>query len=107
LAVAEATKITDLIPAELHGCRVTVGVGPYPPDGGHTQQKAMYAELVPITPVAQKRLKSMNRKRILGMVPLTTEGAGLIQADPQGPVAEQAATAALFEASKLAKGLDK
>jgi hypothetical protein len=104
--VAEVT-VTEVIPAELHGCRVTVGVGPYPPDGGHTVQKAMYAELVPTTVTAQRRLKQMNRQRILGMVPLSPEGAALIESDPQGKEAEHAALVALREASKLAKGIDQ
>lgn len=95
----------DVIPAEVHGFTVKVGLGPYPPDAGHTHRKALYAELRPASRKAHRRMKRMNRERILGMVPLTQTGAGIITAHPQGPEAEQAALRALVQASRLARDL--
>lgn len=67
----------------------------------------MYAELVPFTDAARNRMALMNRKRILGMIPLTNDGAILIERDPQGDVAERAALDALTVASKMANGLNE
>lgn len=99
------TVSRDVVPAEVHGFAVTVGVGPYPPDARQSHRKALYAELVPASRKAKRRMRAKNRERILGMVPLTPTGAGIITAHPQGPEAEQAALRALVQASRLARDL--
>ena len=105
--MAEQVRVEDVIPAEVHGCRVKVGVGPYPPDQPRAWQKAMYAELVPISRKATDAFRHMNRKRVLGMVPLTPEGAEAIGLEPNGRLAEKVALDALREASKLVQGIDQ
>lgn len=101
----EVVKVTatPVIPADLHGFTVTVGIGPYPPGDPKPDQRAVYAELIPMTQRALDTMHYMGRSRILGMVPLTPEGATEILADPGGRQAEEAATLALREASKLAR----
>lgn len=102
LAETEATGLATItsiskptIPTSLHGFSIRVGIGIYPPDAPNSHRRAVYADLLPVSPDAQRLCKSMNRERVLGMVPLTPGGAELIASDPGGPVAERAARDAL------------
>lgn len=102
---SEVIKVTatPVIPEELHGFTVTVGLGPYPPGDPKPGQHAVYAELVPMTQQALDAMHYIGKSRILGWVPLTPEGAAEIAADPQGAQAEHAATLALRAAAQHAK----
>jgi hypothetical protein len=104
--VVKAT-LTPVIPAELHGFTVTVGIGPYPPGQPQPGREAVYAELLPMSEKARRALKYIGRERILGMVPLTVEAAGECKANPQGQLAEIVARRAVAEASRLARTIDQ
>lgn len=97
------TTSAPVIPAELHGFTVTVGVGVYPPDQPASHRKAMYAELIPVSAKARKALASINRERILGISPLTAHAAREIAQDPGGRLAEEVGTETLAHASRLAR----
>jgi hypothetical protein len=105
LGRALGTTVEPVIPTELHGFTVKVGLAPYPPDAKNAHRKAIYAELRPTSRKAKRAMRRMNRERILGWVPLTKTGAGVISAHPNGPEAELAARDALQQASKLARQL--
>lgn len=96
------TRVRDSIPQELHGFRVTIGLGPYPPESERSHRRAMYARLTPCTPHTERVMRRLGRKEIIGHVPLTAAGAADAQLDPQGETAEQAALLALAPAAKLA-----
>lgn len=98
-----ATRTRDAIPKELHGFRVTVGLGPYPPEAERSHRRAMYARLTPVSRHAQRIMRRMGRQEIVGHVQLTAEGAADCELDPQGPTAEQAALLALAPASRIAR----
>lgn len=97
------TTSAPVIPAELHGFTATVGLGVYPPDQPASHRKAMYAELVPVSPEARAALASINRERILGISPLTASAAREIARDPGGRLAEEVGTETLAHASRLAR----
>lgn len=96
------TTSTDVLPTEVHGFTVKVGVGPYPPDVALSHRQAMYAELIPETEKAKAAMKFAGRERILGMAPLTRRAAKEIHEDPTGWLAEIVSRRALQEAAKLA-----
>lgn len=96
------TRVRDVVPDELHGFKVTVGLGPYPPESERSHRRAMYARLTPCTPHTEHIMKRLGRKEIVGHVPLTAAGAADAQLNPQGETAEQAALLALAPAAKLA-----
>ena len=97
------TSLTPAIPAEAQGFGVEVGIGPYPPDKPRSRQRAVYAVLTPISAHARALMAAKNRERVLGMVPLTQEGAQAITADPGGQLAERTAVLALREAMRLVR----
>lgn len=101
---SEVVKVTatPIIPTDLHGFTVTVGLGPYPPGDPCPGQHAVYAELIPMTQQALMAMQHIGRQRILGMVPITPEAAADVKADPGGRLAEELATVALGQAAKLA-----
>lgn len=103
--VVKATTV-PVVPAELHGFSLTVGLGPYPPDAPRSHRKAMYAELLPITTHARAVLDRMGRERILAISPLTPQAAEAIRREPQGRLAEIVATQTLRLASGLAKQVE-
>ena len=83
------------IPTIVHGFSVRVGIGIYPPDAPNSHRRAVYADLMPITPEAHALCQRLGRERVLGMVPLTPHGRDLIETDPGGDVAERTARDAL------------
>ena len=93
----------DVIPAEVHGFAVRVGLGPYPEDAPLSHRKAMYAELRPLSVKARAALVHKNKERILATTPLTPAAASAVQADPQSRLAELLATETLKNASRLAR----
>ncbi len=94
---------TDVIPAEVHGFAVRLGLGPYPPDAPHSHRRALYAELTPISTRAQVAMRHTGKVRILATTPLTPEAAAAVQADPNSQLAERLATETLANASRLAR----
>lgn len=94
---------TPIVPDELHGFSVTVGVGPYPPQQPRPGEHAVYAELIPMTQKALTAMHHIGRQRILGMVPITPEAATDVKAEPGGQLAEMLATQALAAAAQLAR----
>lgn len=100
---AQGISIEDVIPAEVHGFAVRVGIGPYPADQPRSHRRAVYAELTPISPRTIERMRRAGRERIIGTVPLTAHGARLVTDDPHGRPAELIARRALAEASRLAR----
>jgi hypothetical protein len=102
---AEVLKslLTPVIPDQVQGFAVRVGVGPYPPDKPRSRQKAVYAELTPVSAHAHAIVAAKGRKRVLGMVPLTEAGADALAAEPGGREAERAARIALTEAVRLVR----
>lgn len=99
------TVSRDVVPAEVHGFSVKVGIGPYPPDQERSHRKAVYAELRPKSRLAFTAMRAKNRERILGMAPLMPAAAREIEADPEGELAEITALDALRQASALAREL--
>lgn len=97
------SKLSPVLPAELHGFSVTVGLGVYPADQPASHRRAVYAELWPITAANQEKLRRINRQRILATVPLTAHAAAVIKNDPDGELAEQVGLRAVAEAARLAK----
>lgn len=95
--------LTPVIPEHVHGFAVRVGIGPYPPDRPRSRQKAVYAELTPVSAHAHAIVSAKGRKRVLGMVPLTPAGAEAMAAEPGGPMAERASQIALAEAVRLVR----
>ncbi len=102
---AEIRRVTctDVIPAEVHGFAVRVGVGPYPEDAPGSHRRAMYAELLPVSVEARTALAYKGRARILATTPLTPGAALAIEADPSSRLAELLATETLANASRLAR----
>lgn len=103
MAEIGGVTVTPVIPAEVHGFSVQVGLGPYPPDAANSHRKAMYAVLRPNTPKTRKRLRDMNREKLLGIVPLIQGAADAIARDPNGKLAEEVATVAIKVTLPLAK----
>lgn len=97
------TRVRDAIPQELHGFKVTVGLGPHPPEAERSHRRAMYARLTPASAHAQRIMRRMGRREIVAAVPLTAEGAADCELDPQGRTAEQAALLAVGYAAPLAR----
>lgn len=100
---AHGLSVEAVIPAEVHGFAVRVGIGPYPADQPRSHRRAVYAELIPNTPRTIERMRRAGRDRILGTVPLTAHGAKVVTDDPHGRPAELIARRALAEASRLAR----
>lgn len=100
---AAGVTVEDLIPAEVHGFAVRVGIGPYPPDSPNTHRRAMYAELTPISSLARDRMRRQGRAKILATSPLTQQAAAQVAADPQGKLAEMVGIQTLAQASRLAR----
>jgi len=100
-------QTVPVIPPEVHGFTVKVGVGTYPPGAERSHRRAMYAELRPSSDRTRERLRRMGRERILGMVPLQSDAVRDILAHRDGQLAEMAATDALREASKLARQVNQ
>ena len=102
---AEILKVSSspVIPAEVHGFAVRVGVGPYPENAPGSHRRAMYAELLPVSLKARTAMAYMGRVRILATTPLTPQAASAIAADPDSRLAEMVATATLANASRLAR----
>ena len=98
------TRLTPVIPDEADGFAVKVGMGPYPPDRPRSRQRAVYAELRPVSAHARGLMLARSRERVLGMIPLTELGAAEIAANPSGSTAERAAGHALQAALRLARG---
>lgn len=98
------TLLEPVIPAEAQGFTVRVGIGPYPPGRQRSNQRAVYAELTPASEHARSIMAAKNRHRVLGIVPLTPEGAEQIALAPGSPQAEHASTLALREALRLVRG---
>jgi hypothetical protein len=86
---------TPTIPATVDGFAVRIGLGPYPPDAPGSHRRAMYAELTPVDERPRKFLESINRERLLGICPLTVEGALDIELEPDSRLAEAVAREAL------------
>jgi hypothetical protein len=84
-----------LIPATVDGFAVTVGLAPYPPDAPGSHRRAIYAVLEPIDERARSLLASLNREKLLGIVPITPEAALDVQLEPGGQLAEVLAREAL------------
>lgn len=101
------STLTPVIPAELHGFTVTVGIGPYPPGQPQPGREAAYAELLPLSEKAHHALRHIGKKRILGMVPLTVEAANECKTNPQGQLAEIVSRRAVAEASRLARVVEQ
>lgn len=100
---AAGLSLQDVIPAEMHGFAVRVGIGPYPPDSPNTHRRAMYAELLPISPLAMLRMRRAGHAKILAVSPLTQEAAADIAAEPDGRLAELVGTQTLALASRKAR----
>lgn len=83
------------IPTTVQGFSVRVGTGIYPPDAPNSHRRAVYADLMPVSPEAQALCRKMGRERVLGIVPLTPDGFKIIADDPGGDVSEKAALDAL------------
>lgn len=97
----QALKVSDVFPAEFQGFSVEFGVGPYPLDSPRSHRRAMYAVCKPRNAHARAVCEFKNRDKVIGMVPLTPEGAAEIEADLSGPLAEKAAKDALAAVAKL------
>ena len=98
IAVAE----TPVIPTTVHGFSVDVkGMGPYPIDAPKSHRKAMYVELIPISPEARSLCDAKNAERIHANTPLGPELAAIIAAEPNGKAAEEAVLVTLRAAVKL------
>lgn len=100
---ALAGEVQDLLPKSLHGFKVTLGMGPYPPDQPMSPRRAIYAELEPEHPAVKKLMRQQGKARILGMVPVTPQAATELRLDPWGRLAEVLSRRALGEAVKHAK----
>lgn len=94
---------TDIIPAEVHGFAVRLGIGPYPQDAPRSHRRALYAELTPVSSEARTAMAYKGRARILATTPLTPEAAAAVQAYPNSQLSERLATATLANASRLAR----
>jgi hypothetical protein len=99
------TLLTPVIPDEAQGFAVKVGIGPYPPDRPRSRQRAVYAELTPVSAHARSLMAAKNRARVLGMVPLTAAGAEAMALEPGGAEAERASGIALREALRLVRAI--
>lgn len=98
-----STRVTDVAPKELHGFKVTLGLGPYPPQNRNAKARAVYAELVPEHPDVKKRMRANGKERILGIVQVTPQAAAELRLNPRGAMAEAISRRALAEAAKLAR----
>lgn len=94
---------SPVIPAEVHGFAVRVGIGPYPEDSPRSHRRAVYAELLPVSVEARTAMAYKGRTRILATTPLTPDAAAAVQADPDSRLAELLATETLKNASRLAR----
>lgn len=98
--------LQPVLPTELHGFSVKVGVGSYPPDQPHSHRRAMYAELAPVRPEIRERMRRAGKARILAYIPLTIDGARSIESEPNSRLAEAVAKEAIAKASQLARTVE-
>lgn len=96
------TEAQPAIPTELHGFRVELGVGPYPPDQPRSDNRAMYAKLHPVDDKVVERMRHMGRTMVVAALPIDPQLANRILAGDQ-QATEYCGTVALMEASRLAK----
>lgn len=96
------TEAKPAIPTELHGFRVEIGIGPYPPHLEHSGQKAVYAKLHPQSPEIRERMAHRGRTMLVGALPVSPEMVTLINSGVE-EATEYCALQALREASRLAK----
>jgi hypothetical protein len=95
------SSLSDVVPDEVDGFAVKVGIGPFPPDRSVSDRSAVYAELTPRSSRAHALMRSKSRERVLGMVEVTPEAAAEMRADPGGLTAERASVVALAQAVRL------
>lgn len=102
------TASKDAIPKELHGFKVTLGMGPYPYGAEHSHRRAVYAELTPEDPKTRKMMRNAGKEKILGIVPITPEAATELRLAPAGQskLAEELCTKALEQAILLARKVE-
>ena len=93
----------DIIPAEVHGFAVRLGIGPYPENQPRSHRRALYAELTPISIKAQAAMRYVGKTRILATTPLTPEAVADVQANPSSHLSERLAVETLTNASRLAQ----
>lgn len=89
-----------LVPTEIHGFRVEMGVGVHPTK---PRTEAMNVWLTPATPENARKMRAAGKSAIQGCAELSPDLALLIKTDPLGPEAEAAAVAALAECAKYAR----
>lgn len=102
------TASNDAIPKELHGFKVTLGMGPYPYGARDSHRRAVYAELTPEDAKTKRLMRNAGKEKILGIVPITPEAATELRLAPQGQskLAEELCTAALEQAIQLARKVE-
>lgn len=88
---------------ELHGFRVELGIGPYPPDAPLSHRKAIYAWLTPATVENARKMRRQGKTAIQAFAELSQELAKAIEEDPLCIEADAAAAAVLKKAAPLAK----
>lgn len=86
--------VADLIPADLHGFSVEVGI----------DNEAMWAKLRPATPLTRDRMNYLGRAMILAKLPLAPEAIAQIRAGNE-VITEESAAIVLTEASRLARSV--
>jgi hypothetical protein len=92
-----------VVPARVHGFAVSIRLGPYPADAPHSHRRALYAVLTPTDEHVRRRMHAAGQQSIVGMVALAAGGAEEILREPNGTLAEFAATQALAAARRLAQ----